>query len=225
MTTFSLSFLVAVLALPLVQLPRAISAETPAKIDNDQVRVLFVTSPVGAKSQMHDHKVNRVMVYLDEGTMTLTTADGKVEKLKFKANQPLWSPASGMHISENTSKHPVRIVEIELKKSSGASQSVGGDLDPVKVDPKRYKVLFENDQVRVVHARYAPHEKGVLHEHVLNRVVVFLRETKLRVTSPTGEEKLIQSPAGDITWGGYAKHIEENLSDLPFEVIVTELKK
>jgi hypothetical protein len=32
--------------------------------------------------------------------------------------------------------------------------------DPVKVDPKHYKVEFENDRVRVVRIKYGPGEKS-----------------------------------------------------------------
>jgi len=34
----------------------------------------------------------------------------------------------------------------------------------------------------------------------------------------------VKTPAGEVTWGGPAKHIEENLSDKPFEVLVVEFK-
>lgn len=37
--------------------------------------------------------------------------------------------------------------------------------DPVKVDPKHYKVQFENDRVRVLRITYGPHEKSVMHDH------------------------------------------------------------
>jgi hypothetical protein len=47
----------------------------------------------------------------------------------------------------------------------------------VKVDPKRYKVEMENDQVRVLRAKCGPREKGVLREHGLNRVIVFLKRS------------------------------------------------
>ncbi|TMA64990.1 MAG: hypothetical protein E6J68_09630 [Deltaproteobacteria bacterium] len=33
--------------------------------------------------------------------------------------------------------------------------------DPVQVDPKHYRVEFENAQVRVLHIQYGPHEKSV----------------------------------------------------------------
>nr|NIR51506.1 hypothetical protein [candidate division KSB1 bacterium]NIS26908.1 hypothetical protein [candidate division KSB1 bacterium]NIT73741.1 hypothetical protein [candidate division KSB1 bacterium]NIU27639.1 hypothetical protein [candidate division KSB1 bacterium]NIU94275.1 hypothetical protein [candidate division KSB1 bacterium] len=37
--------------------------------------------------------------------------------------------------------------------------------DATKVDPKHYKVEFENDQVRVLRISYGPGEKSVMHEH------------------------------------------------------------
>jgi len=40
-----------------------------------------------------------------------------------------------------------------------------GAQDAVKVDGKHYKVMFENDQVRVLHITYGPGEKSVMHEH------------------------------------------------------------
>src|SRR5262245_2911157 len=97
-----------------------LAADDPAKIENEQARVLVVTSAPGAKSALHDHKMNRVMIYLDAGKMTLTDTNGKVETLSFSAGQPLWSPASGLHISHNVSGHSVRIVEVELKSKSGS---------------------------------------------------------------------------------------------------------
>ena len=36
-------------------------------IDNDQVRVLDVTVQPHEKTRLHEHKINRVMIYLDEG--------------------------------------------------------------------------------------------------------------------------------------------------------------
>ena len=35
--------------------------------------------------------------------------------------------------------------------------------DPLKVDPKHYKVEFENDRVRVLRITYGPREKSVIH--------------------------------------------------------------
>jgi quercetin dioxygenase-like cupin family protein len=93
------------------------------------------------------------------------------------------------------------------------------------VDAKRYKVEFENDQVRVFRVRYEPHGKGVTHEHTLNRVVTFITDGNMKVTTPDGESKTLKAAAGDVISGGPARHIEENLSEQPFELVVVEFKR
>ena len=40
--------------------------------------------------------------------------------------------------------------------------------DAAKVDPKHYKVEFENDRARVLRINYVPGEKSVMHEHPAN---------------------------------------------------------
>ena len=46
----------------------------------------------------------------------------------------------------------------------------------------------------------------------------------VNVTTPDGKSELSQHQAGDASWGGPAKHTEENLSDSPMEALVVELK-
>ena len=43
-------------------------------IDNDQARVLKVVAQPHAKGQPHEHKVNRVMIYLTPGRQEITPA-------------------------------------------------------------------------------------------------------------------------------------------------------
>ena len=198
------------------------------KIDNEQARVLVVTSAPGVKSELHEHKMNRVMIYLDAGKMTLTDTADKVETLNFKAGEVLWSAATTRpHVSMNVSDHPIRIIEVELKSKPGGPSTATKPpaLDWPKVDPKHCKVEIENDQVRVIRARYGPHEKGVLHEHALNFVVAFLTECNMKVTSPEGESRTATKSPGDVTAGAPSKHVEENLNDKPLEVVVVEFKK
>jgi uncharacterized RmlC-like cupin family protein len=203
------------------------AADKPARIDNDQARILVVTSAPGVKSSLHEHKMNRVMIYLDSGTMLLASTNGNVETLRFKAGEAMWSPIAGLHTSLNVSGHPVRIVEVELKTKPARPSDILNRtaLDTIKVDPRRYHLEWENDQVRIVRARYGPHEKGVMHEHVLKRAVIFLTDGNLKVTTLDGASKIVKTAGGEVTWGGPAKHIEENLSDQPFEVLVVEFKE
>jgi quercetin dioxygenase-like cupin family protein len=200
-----------------------VRAEDSVKFDTPEVRVLVATSSPGQRSGVHQHRLNRVMIYLDDGHMELTDAQGKVEEVRWKAGDVRWSPAGGPHVSENVGMTTYRIVEVELKKSGGTVPESA--LDPVRVDPKHYRVEFENDQVRVLRARYGPREAGVLHEHILNRVIVLLSEEHMRVTTEDGKSTEALGRSGDVTMGGPARHREENVNLVPFEVAVVELKR
>jgi uncharacterized RmlC-like cupin family protein len=202
----------------------AFSAETTTPLDNDQVKVLKVTQDPHVKTRLHQHKINRVMIYLQAGRQTIEPQGGKTVKMDWKPGEAKWSPAGGMHIAEITSDKPVTIVEVELKKPGSSAKAPASPLDPVKLDPKSYKVEMENDQVRVLRVKIGPHKAVPLHEHMLNRVVVYLTDQNFRVTTPDGKAEAVQHKAGDVSWGEPTKHKEENLSDKPFEVVVVELK-
>jgi len=193
-------------------------------IENDQARVVKVVDQPHAKGQPHEHKLNRVMIYLTAGRQEITPQGGKTAVVEFQAGDVKWSPASGMHVSEITSDQPVTMVEVELKKPGGAARKVNSALDPVKIDPKNYKVEFENSQVRVLRVKIGAHQKVPLHEHLLNRVVVYLTDQNGTMTTPDGKTEAAQHKAGEVSWAGPAKHREENLRDGPFEVVVVELK-
>ena len=195
-----------------------------AVIDNEQVKVLKVTTQPHQKTRLHQHTVNRVMIYLQAGRQNIDYQEGKKVVLDWKAGEAKWSPSSGMHIAEITSDKPVTLVEVELKKPGTAAKAGTSALDPVKIDPRHYRVEFENDQVRVLRVRIGPKEAAPMHEHALNRVVTYLTDQNFRVTTADGKVEQVEHKAGEVSWGGPAKHKEENLSDKPFEVVVVELK-
>ena len=198
--------------------------ESRTVTDNDQVKVLKVVVQPHQKTRMHQHVVNRVMIYLQPGRQDLKYQDGKKLVLDWKSGDAKWSAASGMHIAEITSDNPVTIVEIELKNPAGAGKLAKNDFDPVKLDPKHYAVDFENDQVRVLRVKMGPHESAPMHEHALNRVVVYLTDQKIRVTSADGKQEQIEHNAGDVGWGAPARHREENIGGQAFELYAVELK-
>ena len=186
--------------------------QTPnnVKIDSPQARVLVVTEQPHHPSALHEHPMNRVMIYLGSGQMTRTTQDGKVQKIEFKAGDVRWSPAEGKHTSEYVTDHPFQLVEVELKNKPQPSMTMP-DIDPLKADPKHYSLEFENDQVRVLRVRFGPHEKGVLHEHKLTHIVVYLTDQA-------------RGKAGEVRLDEPMTHTEENPLDHPVERIAIDLK-
>ena len=95
--------------------------------------------------------------------------------------------------------------------------------DPVKVDPKHYKVELENERVRVLRITYGPGEKSVMHEHP-GSVAVFLTDGKVKFTLPDGKSRETTAKAGSTVWEAGGKHLPENVGDKPFELILVELK-
>jgi len=95
--------------------------------------------------------------------------------------------------------------------------------DAVKVDPKHYTVVSENDQVRILKVHYGPHEKSVMHSHP-NTVAVFLTDANVQFTFPDGKKETHAPKAGDSQYGEAATHLPENTGDKAMDVIVIELK-
>ena len=96
--------------------------------------------------------------------------------------------------------------------------------DPVQVDSGHYKLVFENEQVRVLRITYGPQEKSVMHDHP-DSVAIFLTDHHIKFTYPDGKAEEAHAEAGDTSWHRGVKHLPENLSDKPFELILVELKK
>src|ERR1700693_3424829 len=94
--------------------------------------------------------------------------------------------------------------------------------DPVKVDSKHYKVEFENARVRVLRINYGPHEKSVMHDHPAS-VAVFLTDEHGKFTLADGKTEESHKKAGETEWTPAGKHLPENLSDKPMELILVEL--
>jgi quercetin dioxygenase-like cupin family protein len=95
--------------------------------------------------------------------------------------------------------------------------------DAVKVDPKHYSVITENDQVRILKVHYGPHEKSVMHSHPAT-AAVFLTDGKGQFTFPDGKTQPFNAKAGDAQYEAATTHLPENTSDTAMDVIVVELK-
>jgi quercetin dioxygenase-like cupin family protein len=95
--------------------------------------------------------------------------------------------------------------------------------DPVKVDARHYKVLLENDQVRVLKIKYNAKEKSVMHEHPAS-VAVFLTDGPTKFTLPDGSSIDASGKAGEVRFSEAGKHLPENIGNAPMEIVLVELK-
>jgi quercetin dioxygenase-like cupin family protein len=180
------------------------------RLDTAQARVFVATlqphAPVVSKA---GHATHRVLIYMDDGTMTVKEESGTSTNT-FKRGDVRWRAASGPYTAENITDRPIRILEIDLKGAPSGPLPVT-TLDPVAVDPQHYSVVFENAHVRVLRVRFGPGETGARHEHILNRVVFYVNDQP-------------NAKADDVRMSGAATHSESNESASPAERIAVEIK-
>ena len=95
--------------------------------------------------------------------------------------------------------------------------------DPTHTDSAKYKVLLENETVRVLEYRDQPGEKTGLHRHP--RFVVYaVQPFKRRLTLEDGRVMSREFKAGDVLYSNGEGHIGENIGTTPTHVIMVEMK-
>ena len=103
--------------------------------------------------------------------------------------------------------------------------------DPLKALPQAYKLVFENDWVKVTRVHYAPHEKLPPHEHTQTAsAYVYLNDSGPVVFNHIGlDYGAVTRPATKagsfrLYRGLKEIHEVENLSDLPSDFLRVEFK-
>ena len=96
--------------------------------------------------------------------------------------------------------------------------------DPVKTDSDKYKVVLENDRVRVLEYRDKPGEKTTMHRHP-DFVVLARSAFKRQLTLPGGKTVVREFKPGAVMWTDAHSHIGENIGDTDTHVLIIELKE
>ena len=206
-------------------------AQDPAKVapnackillDNQYVRVLQWTEAPHQKIPLHEHPA-LVSISLSASKTRFTLPDGKTREADSTAGQVTWSDPE-KHSSENLGDKAEQVIQVELKKEpTAAMTAIAPADDAVTLDPKHYKVEFQNDRVRVLRIHYGPGEKSVMHAHPAN-VAVFLTDGQSKFTAPDGKATDAPFKAGQVMWSDNQKHLPQNTGAKPFELIVVELR-
>lgn len=96
-------------------------------------------------------------------------------------------------------------------------------LDPVASNPDYYRVLFENDRVRVLEYRDVPGVKTVPHQHP-DSVMVTLSAFDRRLGD--GERTMdVHIESSQVRWVGAQEHWGENTGDTETHCVFVELKE
>jgi len=96
--------------------------------------------------------------------------------------------------------------------------------DPTRTDPDKYKVIFENDRVRVLEYRDEPGEATRPHRHP-DSVMYTLSAFERRLIGEGGESRDVALEAGEVRWLDAQVHSGENVGSRPTHVLFVELKE
>ena len=95
--------------------------------------------------------------------------------------------------------------------------------DAVKVAPKVYKVVFENDRIRVLEAKLKKGQKSAMHYHPPNFVYV-LEPGNVQFTTPEGKTQKVRMKAGGTFWFEASSHAAQNTGTKTATALIVELK-
>ena len=94
--------------------------------------------------------------------------------------------------------------------------------DPTETDPDKYKVVFENDRVRVLEYRDAPGHVTTPHRHP-DSVMYTLSSFRRRLVQGDVQRE-VEIAAGTVGWLPAQQHHGENIGETPTHAIFVELK-
>lgn len=95
--------------------------------------------------------------------------------------------------------------------------------DPVVTNPALYRVVFENERVRVLEYRDVPGDRTTPHGHP-DSVMVTLSSFSRRLTSGDREVE-VELPAFQARWLDAQEHSGTNIGSTPTHTIFVELKE
>jgi hypothetical protein len=95
--------------------------------------------------------------------------------------------------------------------------------DPVQTDPGLYKLVFENERVRVLEYRDHPGDRTSMHSHP-DMVIIPLSTFRRRLTLDDGRTVEVEKRAHDAGWVPAMAHAGENIGDTDSHSLFVELK-
>ena len=95
-------------------------------------------------------------------------------------------------------------------------------LDPVSNNPDHYRIVFENDRVRVLEYTDVPGDRTAPHEHP-DSVMITMSSFARRLHDEAGHRD-VELSAGRAMWLPAQQHAGENVGTSPTHALFVELK-
>jgi hypothetical protein len=203
--------------------------------EDADVRVIDVHSAPHTQETMHTHARPAVMYIDSQGAGRYFTPEDM--NARSHPTDPNFKPRivaggpEGLHATENTGEVPFHAIRVEFKHPGcsldGSPVKALGPDDAVVAAPSEHRVLFENDDVRVLDVVLPPHTKEPPHTHAWPGFFYIEQAEPMRYFTPAvSEPHVIDFPAKlkIVPVAPEGLHWVENEGDAPMHFVRFELK-
>ena len=193
-------------------------------LENDDVKVLEVTFEPGQSDNMHEHYPATVYI-LQGGTAQVTLPDGTVNEINPPSDFIVHNPENAKHQVKNIGDNTMKIILFERKNTRAVTNTKQELILPEKVSPDVYKVLLDNEEVKVTEVTFKPGQGDEMHQHGVMSIYG-ITGGKLQNTSPDGTVREMEVAEGFVGHRNtVTTHQMKNIGDTTVKVILVEHKK
>jgi len=97
-------------------------------------------------------------------------------------------------------------------------------LDVLQVTGSGYKLLMENEKVRVMEMRLKPGQKSPMHNHPSSHIVYVFKDAKFKLRSPDEKIAEFELKSGQTLWIEAGPHETENIGSTEGHNLIIEIK-
>src|SRR5262245_50337358 len=118
----------------------------------------------------------------------------------------------------------VRLITLLLMGLLNCATQADNSIDAIVASPDRFKLLLENDEVRVLEYQLLPGQRDEWHTHP-PKVSYVVSGGTLRITLRDGSSFEVTETTGGAAWmNALGEHCAENVGSTPVRIVLVEVK-
>lgn len=185
-------------------------------LENDHLAAALFTLPAQAELPMH-RGGDRVVYSLSDYRLQFRPQDGEPVVRMFRQGEAHWHPA-GAHAIRNIGATKAEYLVV-TRKTANPTAGITSNLAELK--PEQARVVFENQDVKVIDVSLKPGETQPMHKGA-GRLVYSLTPMQLKFVSG-GQKSQSAYSAGEAHYHQGGDHQVANLSKEPAHYVIFEL--
>lgn len=189
--------------------------------EDDRVRILDMTLPVGVTDGMHSHP-DEAVYFIAGSKVRIHLPEGEPLEMDVPDGAPL-SHEAWTHSVENIGDRAIHAIVVEQKPGARDSAGVVPEgMAANETSPDNYSVLLQDERVRMLDMHLPAGQSDNDHVHP-SEAVYFLTGGKAKIHLPDGNVAEVEIPDGGTLSNPSWEHYVENVGDTEIHAIVVEL--